>query len=364
MKILCIIDHLGSGGAQRQLVTLACALKGRGHEVEFCVYYPDDHYMHFLVQKKIPVHFVAKSNKFSLQPVFFIRKLIFQGNFDAVIAFLETPCVYAELATIFLKNIILIVSERNTVKGDRISITRKFKSYLHICANAIVSNSYSQAKWLKTQFSFLRNKVFTVWNGVDSELFCPVDEENCLRKYGSELSLLVVARVTPEKNALGLVKAISLCRTKGLDVTVDWVGAVLDVGYLKQVEGLIQEELIADHFSFLGPCRDVQELMRRYDALILPSFYEGLPNVVCEALSSGLPVLVSNVCDNKDLVQDMMTGVLFDPESPESIADAIAVFNNLSIEEKNNMSLKARAFAINNLSIEVMVHRYEVFFNK
>ncbi|MBV5327333.1 MAG: glycosyltransferase family 4 protein [Chlorobium sp.] len=364
MKILFIIDELGSGGAQRQMVVLACAMKDKGYDVEFSVYYPDDHYMQVLVQKNIPVHLTAKDNKFSLKPIFALRKRIVSSGFDVVIAFLETPCVYAELATIALRNIKLIVSERNTVIGDKVTLARWLKSYLHLRADVIVSNSYSQAKWLTTHFSFLQSKVVTVWNGVDLQLFHPVEEKS--RRIdpggGDTLSLLVVARVTREKNAMGLVKALGLCRgVKGVNVIVDWVGAFIDSDYMKQTEKLIQEELNLSDFSFLGPRKDVHELMRRYDALVLPSFHEGLPNAVCEALASGLPVLASNVCDNHVLIQDGETGLLFDPDNPESIADAIEKFSMLTMEEKRTMSLNARKFAVENLSVDVMAQRYESF---
>jgi glycosyltransferase involved in cell wall biosynthesis len=363
LKILFVIDNLGSGGAQRQMVVLACAMKDRGYDVEFSVYYPDDHYMQVLVKKNIPVHLTAKDKRLSLKPILALRKRIVSSGFDVVIAFLETPCVYAELATIALRNIKLIVSERNTVIGDKVTLARRGKSYLHLRADVIVSNSYSQAKWLTTHFSFLQSKVVTVWNGVDLQLFHPVEEKSWRAvPSGDTLSLLVVARVTREKNAMGLVKALGLCRgLKGVNVTVDWVGAVLDSDYMKQTEKLIQEELNLSNFSFLGPRKDVHELMRRYDALVLPSFHEGLPNVVCEALASGLPVLASNVCDNHDLIQNGDTGLLFDPENPESIADAIKKFSVLTIEERRTMSLKARKFAVENLSVDVMAQRYESF---
>ena len=51
MKILCVIDSLGSGGAQRQIVNLACGLKKKGHDVDVFVYFPEFSFFRFFARK-------------------------------------------------------------------------------------------------------------------------------------------------------------------------------------------------------------------------------------------------------------------------------------------------------------------------
>jgi len=70
MKLLFVIDNLGSGGAQRQMINLARELKTRGHHVEFFVYYPHDHYLPLLDEVGIPVHFHLKTFRYSIAPLF------------------------------------------------------------------------------------------------------------------------------------------------------------------------------------------------------------------------------------------------------------------------------------------------------
>ena len=63
---LFIIDHFGSGGAQRQLVTLALALKSKGYQIEFFAYYPKyTFYLPLLENANIPVHWSDKKSKLS-----------------------------------------------------------------------------------------------------------------------------------------------------------------------------------------------------------------------------------------------------------------------------------------------------------
>jgi glycosyltransferase involved in cell wall biosynthesis len=99
--------------------------------------------------------------------------------------------------------------------------------------------------------------------------------------------------------------------------------------------------------------------MRSHDALIHPAYFEGLPNSVCEALASGLPVLISNTLDHPLLVQDGVSGLLFDPYSPVAIANAIQCFAKLDDTERCKMSQSARLYAEKELSLDKCVEKYE-----
>ena len=88
----------------------------------------------------------------------------------------------------------------------------------------------------------------------------------------------------------------------------------------EQVDELIESlPKCGKNWRWLGEESDIPGLLREHHALIHPSLYEGLPNVVCEALAAGMPVLVSNVCDHPLLVADGERGFLFDPADPGSI---------------------------------------------
>ena len=107
------------------------------------------------------------------------------------------------------------------------------------------------------------------------------------------------------------------------------------------------------------PKSDIPQWMRSCDDLIHPSYLEGLPNVVCEAMASALPPLVSDTLDNPLMVEEGISGFLFDPYSPESIADAMFRFSNLDAAARQQMGLAARSFAERELGLEKYVDQYE-----
>lgn len=355
MRILCVIENLNAGGAQRQLVNLACGLKRRGHHVEFFTYRPQDFFKPELDQADIPTHLFLKTNRFSLVPVWKLRRLIRDGDFDVVLAFLETSVVYAEMACIGIPGVRVIASERNSVMDGDVSVSRLVRSCLHLLARSVVVNSYAHSAWMAARFPFLRSRLVTIWNGVDTEVFHPA---NTGYRSGT-LKLLGVGRITPQKNLPALVHAIAQCRQKNLQVTIDWVGESDDQAYHRKVLSAIEDHRVGSIWHWLGVRKDIPALLLQYDALILPSLWEGLPNVVCEALAAGLPALVSDISDNARLVQDGMTGLIFDPKQPDAIAHAISQFAAIDQDARASFGRAARAFAEKELSLATYVNAFE-----
>jgi glycosyltransferase involved in cell wall biosynthesis len=356
MKVLCVIDNLGWGGAQRQLVNIGCGLKELGHQVEFFTYYPPDDFKTQLQLAGIPIHTSVKHSRFSLSPIVALRRLIRRGSFTAVLALLETPAVYAELACIGMSAVRLVVGERSTVPGGRASFTRALKSHLHRLSHVVVANSQSQRHWLSRNFRFLERKTLCIWNGTDTSTFRPAPQ--ALRSHDG-IRLLGVGRVSAEKNLLRLASALGICRRRGLSVRLDWVGRIGDEAYHSTILRAVADAGLDSSWHWLGERADVPELMRQYDALILPSLFEGLPNVVCEALASALPVLASRVSDNGMLVQHGQSGLLFPADDVEGIAGAIIHFAQLAQHERDAMGRFGRVFALRELSLGKCVASYE-----
>jgi len=170
--------------------------------------------------------------------------------------------------------------------------------------------------------------------------------------------------VVPKKNAVGLVRALARHRELyGDTCTVRWAGTVTSDMVSRQesaeADRLLSELGLRDRWEWLGERKDIPELLGSCDALIHPSFYEGLPNAICEALACGRPVLASAVCDHPRLVQEGVTGFLFDPGNADDIAQAIHKCHLRSVEERVRMGRKARQYAQSELSLDICGRRYE-----
>ncbi|HSY05811.1 MAG TPA: glycosyltransferase family 4 protein [Steroidobacteraceae bacterium] len=362
MKVLLVIDHFGSGGAQRQMVELACGLGRRGHAVEMFVYFPHlDFFRGRLDQQHITVH---EHPKGATGPAGVLAKLatvMRRGRFDVVLSFLSTANIYAELARVAALGTRLVVSERTSYHDDKSAPGALLRRLLHLLADRVVANSETQAAWLRGR-AWLRGKVACIYNGVDLQAFRP---HETLPPSARSLRLLGVGRIGPEKNLLGLIAALTRFEEKfGYLPEVAWAGprdeSPAGRRYGEQLDAMLaRHPAVQRHWRWLGLQRDVPALLRECHALVHPSFYEGAPNAICEALAAGRPVLASNVCDHPRLVAEGMRGFLFDPGSPESIVATIARLSALEADAWRAFGHNARRYAEAELGIDRMVGRYE-----
>ena len=362
MKLLLVIDHFGSGGAQRQMVELACGLKRRGHNVEFFIFYPKHDFFRSRVKaQKIVVHEYSKVGRLGFGVVFRLASLIRSGGFDAVVSYLNSPNVYAELVNIIFGSPPLVVSERTSHHDDKFQKAVFVRRLLHGFADHVVTNSVSHCIWLRKK-RWLKNKVSCIYNGIDLEKFRPVQP---VARSSGDLRLLGIGRIGPEKNVLTLLDALALFHKEyGYVPEVSWAGrgdeSAAGRAYCRQIDDMLAGmPEIGSRWHWLGEKQNVSGLLHQHHALVHPSNYEGLPNVVCEALAAGVPVLASDVCDHPLLVAEGERGFLFDQTDPASIAGAIGNLHKLDDLGRARLAINARRYAEAKLSSEKMVVAYE-----
>ena len=363
MKILCVIDSFGSGGAQRQMIGLAIGLKKRGHNVELFNYFPHlDFYRNDIINAGVVIHDCYKKSKFSFTPIFSLFNLLKNKNFDVAVSFLTVPNIFLELAHLLTWKTKIIVSERSSVQGTN---TIPFHRLLYASSSHIVVNSRSHYRWLLHNHSEIKKKLKVIYNGVDLDKFKFSKPRIKVKKH---LKFLTIGRVGYEKNFLNVVRAFIIFKKKnGWLPSLDLVGredeSTKGAKYLKEVRDLLDENPeVKSKIKILGPRKDVNLLIPKYDAVLHPSLYEGLPNAICESLASGRLVLASDVCDNGVLIEEGKRGFLFEPKSPASIQNAIHRFSILDQVTYEEMCLNSRSFAEEYLSMDRMIGRYEKLF--
>lgn len=347
-KVLCLIDALGSGGAERQLVGLAGLLKNEGYDVTVGCYYSSplfEGYISHLQEKQVPLVIEDASAKGFVGKVCAIRKLIKKTKADVVIAYKEQVNIKAVLACAFLGNVKLIVSQRNTYSN--VSLRDKVCANIYRFADYVVPNSNSQTKVLAKHFPFLKDKVRTITNFVDTNKFVPTETS----VETDRLRLLTVARINVEqKNAERYLKSLKILKDKGVNFHADWYGSPQPENAQEMLEAMVDELDIRDVFSFQKEESNVAAVYNSCDLFCLPSLYEGFPNVICEVMSCGKPVICGNVCDNPDIVKDSVNGFTFNPKDENDIVLAVEKFTRLSKEERTNISKRNREVALNKMS--------------
>lgn len=317
-KILLIIDTLGAGGAERQLTELAIGLKEKGYEIHFVVFPvgKSRHFQTILDNAGIEVEYNQRGiNKY--RRIFEIVHICRSHKIDALIAYKDGVCIAAALSSPFHKAKV-IVSERNTTQ--RLSFMERLKFACYKLADNVIPNSFSQGRFIKEHYPKLWTKTVVITNMVDCQRF-----QSDVATHKREVpTILTTARINRQKNILKYLDALKLLKDRGIAFKAEWYGdPKLNPEYYIQIKESIEINGLHDVFEIKKPVINVEEIYRNADIFCLPSIFEGFPNVVIEAMASGLPIACSNVCDNPYIVQEGVNGFLFNPESPEQIATTL-----------------------------------------
>ena len=324
MRILFLSPNLGrgGGGAERQIVTVACLLKDACCDVEFLCYADGDFYAHILNDKQIPIRWSIFPNYF--RRLFGVRKFIRKGNYDAVISFLSTPNFLNDFAALGGKNWKVITGERSA--KEQAFFTRKGKifSWFQRYSDYIVCNSDNARKMWMKHYPAYESKLKTIYNNVTLQ---PVTSKYVPKKDG-KLHIVVAASYLDVKNPLGLCKAITLfTENERQKIQIEWYGifkTVVDgTVFYDECMNFIVDHNLENTIKLHGPVSDIQNKMNEADIVAIFSKYEGLPNSICEGMTLRKPIIMTRVSDYADLVDDT-NGFICDWNNPKSIKEVLA----------------------------------------
>ena len=140
--------------------------------------------------------------------------------------------------------------------------------------------------------------------------------------YGdADFLLLTVAEMTPNKNHITILKALSLLKEKGALDPIHYL--ICGRGEMwESLEQSAKEMGIEDHVNFLGYRTDAPELYQASDLFLFVTLREGLSVALMEAMSSGMPIVCAKIRGNTDLIEDGISGI-FSENDPEVIAQHI-----------------------------------------
>lgn len=205
--------------------------------------------------------------------------------------------------------------------------------------------------------AYENSKITQIYNGIDIQEF----SSKSLKDFSNNaiLNIIDVSRINHEvKGQDVLIKALKICKEKGLKFECDFVGAVYDCGKdsYEYLRTLISELGLENEIQFLGNRTDISELFSESDLFVLPSRYEGLGLAILEAMAAKIPVIASNIDGPAELITNGENGLLFEPENHSDLADKILYLDN----DRNKMQyLTKNAYEyVQEFDISIMCKKY------
>ncbi len=156
--------------------------------------------------------------------------------------------------------------------------------------------------------------------GVDPAVFVP---RWTLPAEGQMFEVLCVGRLTPAKGQHLLIDAIGMLHRRGLRVVLRLVGGGVDDASLKEQ---VQQQQLQDTVIFEGPINQdrIREFYARAHCFCIPSFAEGIPVVLMEAMAMGIPCVTTHITGIPELIVHGESGILVAPSDVQGLADALA----------------------------------------
>lgn len=206
------------------------------------------------------------------------------------------------------------------------------------------------------------SKIRVIPNGVDARLFAEAPPAD-LGQFGipaGSRTLLFVGRLDPQKGPFVLMAAARelLPRHNGLQLLL-----VGDGPLAENLRKWIAKENVSSRIHLAGRRNDVPSLMRAAEIFVLPSLWEGLPNVVLEAMAAGVPVVASRVEGISDLLIDDRTGLIVPPNSSGDLVEAIDRLLT-DPQQAHRMGHSAQQYVRTEFAWEGVVQKYAALYGE
>lgn len=204
-------------------------------------------------------------------------------------------------------------------------------------ADAIIVTSKEDKKYIQEKYNISSQKINYIPNYIDTDLFKPLN-------IPKENRICFVGRLEKQKNLFNLIKAVSN------------LGAKLIIFGNGSLEDKLRS-LAPSNVEFKGniPNRSLALELNKCRLFILPSFYEGCPKVLLEAMACGLPVIGADVYGIKEIIKHKESGYLCKTDAVSIRKAILEVLSDRELQEK--MGKNARKTIVENFSLEKIITR-------
>ena len=312
--------------------------------------------------KNLNMQYIEGDRKISpisnMKTIYQLYKLMKKESYDIVHVHTPVMSVLARVAAKLAgaKNIIYTAhgfyfhddmksSTYNIFVGIEKFIGKYFTDY-------IFTQSYEDYEFaVKKKFNKKEN-LLCISNGINLEKFNHKNISKTKSEIRKELGILndeivitFIGRLVREKGILDLLEGFKLLAKEHNNIRLIVVGDNVkgdrDTEFLKQSKDILNDEIIKGKVNMLGLRNDIQEILKASDIFSLPSYREGMPRSIIEAMAMGNPVIATNIRGCREEVVDSKTGFLVDTSSPIRIKEKLEILINDS-ELRKNMGLEAR----------------------
>ena len=339
------------GGGEGWMVKAAKGLKEAGHSVTLASKRGGEILKH---AKEAGVDTLVFNIRSDFSPVNTIRiaRYLKKNHVDILICNLNKDVRVAGLAARLVRTPVVIARHGMLLCGNK---WRHKMSLLHL-TDGILTNSrtireaYQSYGWFEPDF------VEVIYNGMEIKSdVLPVDFSE---PYPGKKIILAAGRLSPQKDFPTLIEAAEHLNRKRKDLVFLIAGRG---GEEKALKAHIARKHLEETVHLVGYFKSIDSLLKGCDLFVLSSVFEGMPNVVMEAMAQGKAVVATDVNGVRELMEDGKTGLIVPPRDPEELAGAIeSLINRPELLDQFGQAGKERVET--SFTIPRMVQNLEDYF--
>lgn len=354
--VLLVLDQFSKtlGGGERIVLKLAALLPQYGYRASILTLFADPE-SPGLQSPPCPIYLLPLQRTYDLSALrgaFELRRFIVQQRVQIVQTFFESSDIWAGLVTKTMSDAKLIWSRRDMgiLRGRKHEVAYRLMAGV---PDRVFAVSEQVRRHCIEVDRIDSSRVQTIYNGVNL-----ADWNTASRpaKTARELLVTTIGNIRRVKGHDILIKAAALIVPRFPTVSFTIAGDVLEADYFLELQTLVRDLNLSDHFHFVGGITNLGEHLSMADIFVLPSRSEGFSNAIVEAMAAGLPVVATSVGGNGEAVKDGVTGILVPPEDPAALSAAITRLLS-DPSQARAMGIAGKAFAAENLTTEAMMNR-------
>src|SRR3989344_3869295 len=320
--IILAINDLDFGGGQRTVVAEANELYRRGVPV---------HVVTTLAGARMPLRAMLRIPESQIHHVAF-KSLADFSAYSKLFQLMRAINPYAVVSNLFFTNTVVRIAaffspvrisiREGNVPTEKGLFAKIVDLILSLRTHSIIANSGR----VKDSIPFVFATKVLLYNGIGDEFFIENSERNRMRDAlgikRNEPMVLIVASVTPKKGHRYALEALSFLSPQERTLRLVIVG---EGGMRTELEEYAHTLGLKEHILFLGNRTDIRELLSASDIFLLPSLWEGMPNVLLEAMAAGIPSIATNVGGVSEVVTNEEKGYLVPAQDARAIARTLSL---------------------------------------
>ncbi len=371
INILFVLIQIHMGGAERVVMELIRSLDPQQFDTYLAYFNEGDLSNKFKEMCKETFR-ISKKKGFDFKAMLRLSEIIKRYNIDVVNAHHYMPFFYSYLGSKILHKRRLVYTEHSVPEAQGVASSKhkKIFGYMLGRTDSVVCISKEIGDTFKNSYPRYMHKFKVIVNGVNVDRFANHADRDKLREqwgiYPSHFVVGTIANFRKVKNHACLIRAFDQMSSNNPHLRVMLVGQGFSgdrENSERELIDLIHTFRLQERVIMTGYQENIADILKVFDVFCLPSFSEGLPVSVLEAMAAKVPVVGSNVQGINEVVFHEKTGLLFSSDDETALASAISrLLNDANLREK--IVHNAYHYVHTKHGLKQWISKYETLFSE